>query len=321
MKKFVLKSVVYLGLILLALELLVRAFHLHADDPPKMIDEFGVEKRVPGSKGHYVKGNRRQHFTHFSINGSGFNSYREFEPSEDKYEVALVGDSFIEGFHQDYDNSLGKKIEDRLPKVEVFEYGYTGATMAYQMHLVDAYRDRFDKIDKVILYMKFRNDFDSRKHRADYELVRMLKTLPFRIRENCKLWVYGSNYGMTLPIKNIAGAIWKGLNFIRGRDHGDVAVPEMGVSSVTERIDNFKKLIATYGWHTEKTILLLDSRVTDGRFLDFCDENGIRYLDFSEVFQNAKAPVTLVYDKHWNDYGRELIAEVIADYLQKEVKP
>jgi hypothetical protein len=320
MKKFILRSVLYLGLILVVLELLVRAFHLHADDPPKMIDEFGVEKRVPGSTGHYVKGNRRQHFTRFSINNYGFNSYREFEPTEEKYEVALVGDSYIEGFHQDYDNSLGKKIERRLPDVEVYEYGYTGSNMAYQMHLVNAYKDRFNKIDRIILYMKFKNDFDSYEHETDYELIQMLNTLPFRIRKNCKLWVYGSNYSMTLPIKNIAAGIWKGLNFLRGRGNWEVAVSEMEVTLVADRIENFQKLIATYGLDTQKTMLLLDSRVTNIQFLDFCEANGISYLDFSEAFQKAEAPVTLVYDMHWNDYGRELIAEIMADYLRKDIK-
>ncbi|WP_299531871.1 hypothetical protein [Ulvibacterium sp.] len=319
MKKFIFKTVIYFGLILMALELLVRAFHLHADDPPKMIDEFGVEKRVPGSTGHYVKGNRRQNFTHFSINNSGFNSYRQFNPSESKYEVALVGDSFIEGFHQNFDNSLGKKIERLLPELEVYEYGYTGSTMAYQMHLVNAYQEEFRNIDKIILYMKFKNDFDTHEHEANYELIRTLNTLPFRIRKNCKLWVYGSNYGMTMPIKNIASAIWKGFIFLRGKGNLEVAIPEMEATSVTDRIENFKKLIATYGLDTQKTVLLLDSRVTDNQFLDFCKENGITYLDFSEAFQKALDPVTLIYDMHWNDYGRELLAESIADYLQREI--
>jgi len=318
MRKFVYKSVLYAGLILMALELLVRAFHLYADEPPKMIDAMGVEKRVAGSTGQYVKGNRRQHHAQFSINGSGFNSYREFDPSEETYEVALVGDSYIEGFHQDYDNSIGKKIERRLPNVTIYEYGYTGSTMAYQMHLVNAYREKFKKIDKIVLYMKFENDFDASEHRADYELIEMLQTLPFKIRENCKLWVYGSNYGMTFPIKKVAGSIWEGVNFLRGRKDGNTVPQEEKVTSVSERIQNFEKLIATYGWDTKKTVLLLDSRVTDSLFLEFCTVSGIAYLDFSKAFEKAEAPVTLVYDRHWNDYGRELLADFIADYLQRE---
>jgi hypothetical protein len=41
---------------------------------------------------------------------AGFNSHREFfTPSEDKFEIALIGDSCIEGFHQDFYDSTGKK--------------------------------------------------------------------------------------------------------------------------------------------------------------------------------------------------------------------
>jgi hypothetical protein len=45
----------------------------------------------------------------FHINNSGYNFYRAFTPSKDKVEIALVGDSFVEGFHQNYYNSIGKK--------------------------------------------------------------------------------------------------------------------------------------------------------------------------------------------------------------------
>jgi hypothetical protein len=96
MKKLFLKSLLYLVLIVLVLELLVRIFHLTKDYPVRYVDKFEVEKWVPNQEGYSVTGNRRQNFSKFYINNSGFNSYREFTPSKDKVEIALVGDSFIE---------------------------------------------------------------------------------------------------------------------------------------------------------------------------------------------------------------------------------
>lgn len=110
MVRLFLKSFLYLVLILVALELLVRAFHLYPEDSPRFIDNKGVEKRVPNYDGFSVTGNRRQNFSEYHINNQGFNSYREFDPSYDKDELALIGDSFIQGFHQNYYNSIGKKI-------------------------------------------------------------------------------------------------------------------------------------------------------------------------------------------------------------------
>lgn len=109
MKKFILKTILYIFLILVSLELLVRVFHLHTQIPPSYIDEYGVEKRVPKHNGYAVTGNRNQNFSEYDINEFGYNSYRQFTPSKDKFEIAIIGDSFIEGFHQDYYNSIGKK--------------------------------------------------------------------------------------------------------------------------------------------------------------------------------------------------------------------
>ncbi len=47
MTAFLKKLFLYVLLILLVLEIIVRVFHLYTDNVPQYIDEFGVEKRVP----------------------------------------------------------------------------------------------------------------------------------------------------------------------------------------------------------------------------------------------------------------------------------
>ena len=115
MKKFVFKIALYAICILLGLEILVRVFHLHKDRPVRYLDEYNVEKWIPNQTGYWVTGNRRQNVGHYKINNFGYNSvYDEFNPSKNSKEIALVGDSFIQGFHQDYQNSLGQKLEALL---------------------------------------------------------------------------------------------------------------------------------------------------------------------------------------------------------------
>ena len=114
-----------------------------------------LKKWVPNQNGFSVTGNRRQNFSEYKINNSGYNSYREFNPTANKTELALVGDSFIEGFHQNYYNSIGKKIEQQFADIEVYEYGYAGYDFADQLHLVHSYKEQFDHIDQVILGIKF----------------------------------------------------------------------------------------------------------------------------------------------------------------------
>lgn len=84
-KQLILKMVIYAILMVMCLELLVRAFHLTKDCPKRYVDAYGVEKWAPHPDGNSVTGNRRQIFSPFPINASGFNSFHEFNPSKTAY--------------------------------------------------------------------------------------------------------------------------------------------------------------------------------------------------------------------------------------------
>ncbi|NAY90589.1 hypothetical protein GTQ34_01545 [Muricauda sp. JGD-17] len=312
MIKLFLKSIVYFFMILVVLELLVRVFHLYPEDSPRYIDDFGVEKRVPHYKGYTVTGNRRQNFTEYRINNQGFNSYREFTPGYSKKELALIGDSFIQGFHQNYFNSIGKKIEDRTTDIEVYEYGYAGWDLADQLHLVHAYPDDFDKIDKIVIYVKYPMDF----HRTDYEAnisrIATLNSTIFKVRDNIKLVYYASEIGFLDPIKNI---------LIGNQDAQEKPKHEKADQNGQHEkdsiyISNFEKLLKKYPIDRSKTSLLLDKRHTSQAFLANCTQKGIDVIDFGMWFEKSNRPVTLIYDKHWNNHGRSLVAQSIVGHLQ-----
>ena len=85
-------------------------------------------------------------------------------------------------------------------------------------------------------------------------------------------------------------------------------------------LDNFKKIIQTYGFDKNKTAILLDSRTTSKSFLEYCNSMGYKVIDFSETLEKSKRPTTLIYDMHWNNHGRSIIASVIADYIKEKQK-
>lgn len=311
----------YLALILVLVEVMVRIFHLYTEDPPRFIDEFGVEKRVPSNTGYAVTGNRNQNFSKFNINNAGFNSHREFEPSQDKVEIAIVGDSFIEGFHQDYFNSTGRKIEKKLHDVEVYEYGYAGYDLANQMHLVKAYEKDFKFIDEIIFYLNYESDLDRGIYKPNYDRIKMLKSTPFKIRDNIKILAYGSKIGILEPIKRLV----TGKSFLEPNDGYQTNEINTKIDNEKHIIDlqrlaNFKSLVNLYGFDKTKTTFLLDSRKTSELFLDYCKSEGINYIDYAEAFKNSKKSTTLIYDWHWNNHGRELIAGVVADYLNNKLE-
>jgi hypothetical protein len=319
MKTFVIKSLFYILLILIALELMVYVFHLYTEDPPRFIDEFGVEKRVPGETGHAVFGNRNQSYSEFLINNAGFNSHHDYLPSQSKFEVAIIGDSFIEGLHQDYTNSIAIKIESQIPGIEVYNYGYAGYDIANQLHLINSYEEDFTLIDEIIIYLNFENDLKRGSYTPNYDRITMLKSPLYKLRDNIKILSYGSKIGVIEPLKKLA----TGKAFIK--DKKGYKTNELEVMTAEEKrsidlkyLENFKNLTRLYGFDKSKTTLLLDSRKTSTLFLDYCNLNNIKYIDYSENFKKSKKPTTLIYDWHWNDHGRSLIAEEIIMHLKQK---
>jgi hypothetical protein len=313
MKKLFLKSLLYLFLIIICLELLVRLFHLYTDVPTRIIDNKGVEKSLPNQTGYAVTGNRRQNFSKYHINNSGFNSYREFKPTKEKIEIAVIGDSFIEGMHQDYFDSTGKKLERKLKNVEVYEYGYAGYDLSNQLYLINAYKEDFELIDHIIIYFKYQNDLFKGSYTPNNERIALLKSPLFRIRDEFKLLKYVSDNGIIDPIKTFV------INLTR-----KIKINELQKDKKEEQLDkdliyleNFKKLVSTYGFDKQKISFLLNSKTTSKVFLDYCKLNGYQIIDFADAIENSKRRTTLIYDMHWNNYGRELVASVIADYFKK----
>ncbi|GAL67038.1 hypothetical protein [Jejuia pallidilutea] len=318
MKRLFLKCLIYAILIVFALEVYVRAFHLTKDYPSRYIDNYGVEKWVPNQSGFSVTGNRRQNFSEYHINNSGFNSYREYNPTKDKIEVALVGDSFIEGFHQHYYNSIGKKIENRIKDIDVYEFGYAGYDFADQLHLVHSYKKEFDLIDHIIFGLKFENDLT----RGEYIVVKdrmRLETPLFKTLREIKILAYAQSIGIIDPVRKAPGKL---ISFFKGGNKQKTELTEeeqllKDTENNKTYLENFKNLIHLYGYDKRRYTLLIDKSKTPKMFLDYLDNNGFRYIDFSEALEASNKPTDLIYDKHWNNNGRSIIARLIADYINK----
>tara|TARA_R110000796_G_scaffold252631_2_gene389324 strand:+ start:6442 stop:7395 length:954 start_codon:yes stop_codon:yes gene_type:complete len=317
MQKLIKKITLYIILFVIVLECLTRLFYLGEDKPYRYLDKDNVEKWVPGQEGYAMTGNRKQNFIKFHINKSGFNSYHEFVPTKDKIEVALIGDSFIEGFHQPYKSSTGMKIETFFDhKLEVFEYGYSGYDMADQLHLINAYQKDFELIDFVYIKLKFNNDLRRPKYEVMNSRLNMNSPINNLLKKS-KLLIYLTDIGFIDPIKDFIKDI---------KEIGKPRLPEVKESAVQEKlnaetyIDNFKSLVDLYGYDKEKNVLLIDAEETSEAFINYLNKNNFKYIDFGKEINHSKRPATLIYDMHWNNYGRQIIANLISYDLQKKMK-
>lgn len=316
MKKLFFKIAKYVLLILITLELIIRVFHLTKDYPVRIIDEFGVEKWKPNQKGFSVTGNRRQNFSEFSINSSGFNSYREFTPSKSKLELALVGDSFIEGFHQDYNNSIGKKIENALPNIEVYEYGYAGYDLADQLNLIHQYKEDFKLIDYVIIGLEFETDLKRGKHEIIMDRMK-LESLLYKNLRKIKLLTYTNSIGAVSSLKKRIIELISFKSRVK-KNSSTFSEKEDGVSEkiYQKYLTNFNELINSYHFDKEHYVFYIEKSKTPEKFIDFLKINKFKFIDLSINLKKSKTPTTLIYDKHWNNHGRDLVAKSISQYLK-----
>ena len=317
MKKLIFKTLSYFILTIIFLEIIVRIFHIYPELPVFVINKDNVKTYAPNQEGYHIVGNRRMNFTEYRINKSGYNSYQEFTPTKDKTEIAIIGDSFIDGLHQNYYNSIGKKIETKLNDgTKVFEYGHSGYDLADQLHLMAVYKEQFDLIDYSIIYLKFDNDIKRDTYVPDQYWIDSQYFLTSRLARKIKLLSYLNSIGAFEPLRNLKRhfvSMAKPENKINHKENA-----EANKKNAAKYLKNFKTLINTYGFDKNKTAFLLDKSKTSEAFLNYCDTMGYKYIDYSETFNNSKKPNTLIYDMHWNNYGRTLIADVIVNYINKQ---
>jgi hypothetical protein len=166
----------------------------------------------------------------------------------------------------------------------------------------------------VVIYIKYENDLQNGTYKPDHDRIALLKSPLFKIRDEFKLLSYASAIGFLDPIKNFA------ISIIKKEKKDEISkdsTPEQSKKDL-EYLENFKHLVATYGFDKKKFSFLLNSRTTSSLFLNYCNQNGYQIIDFSSSFENSKKPTTLIYDMHWNNHGRELIAALITNYFKKE---
>ncbi|TNJ46478.1 hypothetical protein KFZ70_13680 [Tamlana fucoidanivorans] len=311
MKKLIIKIGIYAILMLICFELVVRVFNLQEEHPVFIINDLNVKTYAPNQKGYYVTGNRRMNFAEYNINNQGFNSYKAFQPTKNKFNVAIIGDSFIEGLHQNYYNSIGKKIENYFKdRVDVFQLGHSGYDLADQFNLIEAYKDDFETIDLIVIYLKFENDIQRDHYTPDYYWINSQYFTFSKIKKQIKLFAYLESIGCLDHLRDLR---------TRFQAHTPQS-KKMKVSDTMNKnyLTNFKILTKTYNFDKKKTVFLLDQSKTYSGFLNYCDSLDYKYIDFGKAMKASKQPTTLIYDMHWNNHGRKIISDAVIKYIQSQ---
>lgn len=154
----------------------------------------------PNQDGRYIRDGID---VRFHVNGSGFNNPLEYTPARTPgvARVAVVGDSFVEAFQVDPEDTfyavLGRGLEERGRRTEVYSFGVSGFGTSQVFRMVDDTVLRF--APDVVLYLFIRNDVSDSSpclDRADW-------TQQYDLTDDGRLEV--------LPVATYSMAWWKDL--------------------------------------------------------------------------------------------------------------
>ena len=110
-------------------------------------------------RGVHTLGKLAQYKTKWQINDQGFNSITNYssERKSDKPLVAIIGDSYVEGYTVDVDKHLGVMLQNRID-ADVYQFGFSGSALSDYLRISRYVRSIYRP--DVITFLLVHNDFD-----------------------------------------------------------------------------------------------------------------------------------------------------------------
>ena len=277
MKKLIINLFIFFVVFIGLFEIFLKVFGLATDVPFSHLFDNGYVLYKADQEGKFVRGSRGEVSTAFHINQTGWNSVVEYG-APDSSTLAIIGDSYIEGFYVDVDRSIGRKIELLTNnRYKVHEYGIAGANIHdYRVLFEDlkakGYSDIFISIGTKDFFSK-RSTFTGKSNMVSNILLRQVYNQLDLIRY----------LNVNLSIKKL----WEG----KLEKSKDVNIKELEL-----KVNSLSPKGAIY---------LYD----DIQFKDIITD-----LKMYEIVHKHQ-PKDYGFNGHWNELGALNVAETIIEYL------
>jgi hypothetical protein len=292
MSAFLRHTALLLLVAFLLLEALIRAFDLAVEVVPET-NLGGHRLYVPGSRGSYVAGGLGEIRGSYRINAQGWNAVVDYGvPDTALSSVALIGDSFIEGFPGRVEKSVGRMLEGLLPGTLVHEYGKSGGNICdHRLVYAQWVEGRYDH---VFIWV---TDDDLRATAPYYmgrgESYRGLSAAQRVYYSSALLRYLGLNHKLGIRLK----ARWEDLG-----SGGREAEPSTPGTGFLEGIN----LKALEGLGPEVVFLYGPGKLHP----DFPAANP------SLEVRHGAEPYTYGFDGHWNRQGQLNCARTLRDHIR-----
>ena len=286
MKKFLSDIIIILILTIVIGEIISRGFELQSENIRYIgKDNEGFYSNRPNNSGEFVFGKFPTVYkTKFRFNDLGFNSKLDFNQLNDSLvNVAFLGDSFVESYHVDYNNSLSSLMMEKHTNFQSFDFGISGYTINDYMDIYKKYNlENF----KYIFLILSQNDITNERSRLKYNLE----------KEKYRNFYNSSHFFSYLNFNH------KFFSTIRS-----IFRPKSNFPNFKPVLDlNQKEFL------NKKNIIIIPR-----------DKETHRYLTINEIDKLVKirhnlTPYNFGFDSHWNLNGRVNVINSLDSILMTE---
>jgi hypothetical protein len=350
MFKFLLRISLFMLLAVLFCEAFFR-FVMPAREYPRGYQdpETGVTKfdttwatEGTGSFGPYCK-----KMGHWKLNNAGWNSTFDYHPREDESRprIAVVGNSYIEGWAADVEIHFGAELHRMLDEsVDVYSFGISGATFAQYLGMLPVIEEKYDPDVYVFILSEFGISRSLSKGFSPYRFYVEESEGGLELKHPRRVFVQ-NKYGRIVFRSAFARYLYFNKQILAKKL--DVDVDEMSVGSrAAEPISPeyreagrfFLESIAA-AIPEDRVIFLADgnrkaiyeglseyAKGMDHRILEgmLGPKSMFSLIDltgpFRADYEQNGVMLSPGYDPHWNNYAHSLAAEAVLPHIVAELK-
>ncbi len=349
----VLATVIGLVTVVVLLEIIFRTLLPAAHLPESTFDvTYRIPKFLPG-EGQYTIGKFCIKAGHWHINNAGWNSPYDYVNDQRK-KVAIIGDSYIEAFQVDIEQSIGPILQKKLgSEYQVMSFGTSGAPLSQYLHMSRYVRKEFRP--DVLVFNIIHNDFDESLTDERYSkmYLRYKKVNDSTFAEDdvlpskkastlFSLFNYMATGRYLLHNLKVQQLQWPSAT----TNSDSTATPpvfnaNIDVVRVTSLQQDITTVVNTILQTIKKEnpdtriIFVMDGlrmEIYSGTYpessnvswinlmmSELCKKNGVEYVDLSETFARDyttyRKKFEFPFDWHWNTYGHGVAASALHQQL------
>ena len=297
MKRFLFTVSIIFSLIYFFGEVVVRVFNF---DPQTAASENinGYYSLKKNQTGVYRKGGLPINFeSNFRINNYGYNSLIDYEfDSNNNKKIALLGDSFVEGFQVDVDKSIGRLLEKELEsKNIVYEFGLSANNL---LNNIETYKKfNLNKFQTVFLFLDLDDIHADIPHKTTFNSYLAFKELYLRKFYDHFKFIKFLNFNHEIIRK-----LKSGLNF------GVKNIPTKAPINCND--SNHFETLLNFITKNDNIVVVLKNDIEF--FISILGEK-----EYVEIIHDLK-PFSFGYDMHWNLNGRKNVVNSLAKWINQK---